>query len=98
MSFEFLLLLSFLIFSVYFFVFHLSFLTFVITLFCVFFKEKKNNYLLKFVQKSSFEDIEKFWINEVESYAEKNVDLLMLGNKSDVDKKAVETQRAEVFN
>ena len=49
------------------------------------------------MKKSSFEDIEKFWINEVESYAEKNVDLLMLGNKCDVDKKAVESQRAEVF-
>ena len=33
---------------------------------------------------SSFEDIERFWINEVESYAEKNVELLLIGNKCDL--------------
>jgi len=32
----------------------------------------------------SFEDIERFWLNEVESYAEKDVELLLLGNKSDL--------------
>lgn len=36
---------------------------------------------------SSFEDIDKFWINEVESYAEKNVELLLIGNKSDLEEK-----------
>ena len=36
---------------------------------------------------SSFEDIDKFWINEVESYAEKNVDLILIGNKSDLGEK-----------
>jgi GTPase SAR1 family protein len=35
---------------------------------------------------ASFEDVDKFWINEVESYAEKNVELLLIGNKSDLDK------------
>jgi Ras-related protein Rab-1A len=35
--------------------------------------------------KGSFDDIDKFWINEVESYAEKNVELLLVGNKSDLD-------------
>lgn len=34
---------------------------------------------------SSFEDIERFWLNEVESYAEKDVELLLLGNKSDLN-------------
>lgn len=33
---------------------------------------------------ASFEDIERFWLNEVESYAEKDVELLLLGNKSDL--------------
>ena len=33
---------------------------------------------------SSFDDIERFWINEVESYAEKNVELLLIGNKCDL--------------
>lgn len=36
---------------------------------------------------ASFEDIDRFWINEVDSYAEKNVELLLLGNKSDIDDK-----------
>lgn len=33
----------------------------------------------------SFEDIDKFWLHEVESYGEKNVQLLIIGNKSDMD-------------
>jgi Ras-related protein Rab-1A len=37
---------------------------------------------------ASFEDIDRFWINEVDSYAEKNVELLLLGNKSDIEDKA----------
>lgn len=36
---------------------------------------------------STFDDIDKFWINEVESYAEKSVDLLLIGNKSDLEEK-----------
>ncbi|CAD8106364.1 unnamed protein product [Paramecium primaurelia] len=43
---------------------------------------------------STFEDIDKFWINEVDSYAEKNVELLLLGNKSDIEEKVVTTQKA----
>lgn len=35
---------------------------------------------------ASFDDVDKFWINEVESYAEKNVELLLIGNKSDLDR------------
>lgn len=34
---------------------------------------------------TSFTDIEKFWISEVESYAEKNVELLLIGNKKDLE-------------
>ena len=34
--------------------------------------------------KQSFEDIEKYWLNEVESYAEKEVTLMLIGNKSDL--------------
>ncbi|CAD8205617.1 unnamed protein product [Paramecium pentaurelia] len=45
----------------------------------------------------SFEDIDKFWINQVESYAEKNVELLLLGNKSDVEDKDVTTQKAQDY-
>jgi len=37
---------------------------------------------------SSFEDIDRFWINEADSYAEKNVELVLLGNKSDLEDKA----------
>jgi Ras-related protein Rab-1A len=33
---------------------------------------------------SSFEDIDRFWLNEVESYAEKDVEMLLLGNKDDL--------------
>lgn len=36
---------------------------------------------------SSFEDIDRFWINEVDSFAEKNVELVLLGNKSDIEEK-----------
>lgn len=36
---------------------------------------------------NSFEDVDKFWINEVESYAEKNVELLLIGNKSDLEER-----------
>lgn len=36
---------------------------------------------------NSFDDIEKFWISEVESYAEKNVELLLIGNKKDLNNK-----------
>ncbi|CAD8108183.1 unnamed protein product [Paramecium primaurelia] len=43
---------------------------------------------------ATFEDIDKFWINEVDSYAEKNVELLLLGNKSDIEEKVVTTQKA----
>lgn len=46
----------------------------------------------------SFEDIEKFWFNEIESYAEKDVLLLLLGNKSDLDgKKDVSTEKVRTL-
>ena len=40
--------------------------------------------------KQSLEDIDRFWINEVESYAEKNVELLLIGNKNDMEEKVYE--------
>ncbi|KAL4474715.1 hypothetical protein ABPG72_002308 [Tetrahymena utriculariae] len=45
---------------------------------------------------NSFQDIDKFWISEVESYAEKNVELLLIGNKSDLDRQ-VSTQSAQEY-
>lgn len=36
---------------------------------------------------SSFEDIDKFWIAEVENYAEKTVELALIGNKSDMEQR-----------
>lgn len=33
----------------------------------------------------SFEDIEKYWLHEVVSYGEKNVQLLVIGNKHDLE-------------
>ncbi|KAL4462047.1 hypothetical protein ABPG74_000892 [Tetrahymena malaccensis] len=47
---------------------------------------------------TSFEDIERFWLNEVESYAEKDVELLLLGNKSDLsDQRQVETNMVSEY-
>ena len=34
---------------------------------------------------NSFDDIDKFWISEVENYAEKTVELALIGNKSDME-------------
>ena len=52
---------------------------------------KLENYI--FYSKNSFDDIERYWINEVENYAEKNVELLLIGNKADNrDAKVVSTQ------
>jgi Ras-related protein Rab-1A len=46
---------------------------------------------------ASFADIDRFWINEVESYAEKDVEQLLLGNKSDADKKQVDYNQAKEY-
>jgi len=47
---------------------------------------------------ASFEDINKFWINEVESYAEKNVELLLIGNKSDLgETKQVSSETGKAY-
>jgi GTPase SAR1 family protein len=46
--------------------------------------------------KQSFDDIESFWMNEVESYADKQVDFLLLGNKCDLfEKREVDTELAK---
>lgn len=44
----------------------------------------------------SFEDVDRFWVPEVESYADKGVDVLLVGNKSDCDR-VVETDRAKEY-
>ena len=36
---------------------------------------------------NSFDDIDKFWITEVENYAEKTVELALIGNKSDIEQR-----------
>lgn len=42
----------------------------------------------------SFKDIKGFWQNEVEQYSEKNIGILLLGNKKDLDESAVSRQMA----
>ncbi len=34
--------------------------------------------------KTTFETIDKYWLREIESYADKNVKLMLLGNKCDM--------------
>lgn len=47
---------------------------------------------------ASFDDIENFWMNEVESYADKNVEILLLGNKSDLkDEKTVDERTVKSY-
>jgi len=47
---------------------------------------------------ASFDDIDNFWINEVESYADKDVEILLLGNKCDLkSEKAVEERTAKDY-
>lgn len=45
---------------------------------------------------TTFEDVERFWVPEVESYADKGVDVMLLGNKSDCDK-VVQTEKAKEY-
>ncbi|KRX03214.1 P-loop containing nucleoside triphosphate hydrolase [Pseudocohnilembus persalinus] len=46
----------------------------------------------------SFQEIEKFWLNEVQSYAEKDVELMLLGNKCDLpDQKKVDTEQSQTY-
>lgn len=47
---------------------------------------------------SSFDDINKFWINEVESYAEKNVEKLLIGNKTDqLEQKVISPEQGKQY-
>jgi Ras-related protein Rab-1A len=47
---------------------------------------------------SSFEDIDRFWLNEVQSYAEKNVEMMLVGNKNDLtSQKNVSTEAAQEY-
>jgi Ras-related protein Rab-1A len=46
----------------------------------------------------SFQDIEKYWLNEVESYADPGTQLVLVGNKCDLeDKRAVPIETAKQF-
>lgn len=46
----------------------------------------------------SFTDIEKYWLNEVESYADPGTQLVLVGNKCDMDgQRAVPTDLAKQF-
>eukprot|EP00827_Trimyema_finlayi_P003585 TRINITY_DN328_c0_g3_i1.p3 TRINITY_DN328_c0_g3~~TRINITY_DN328_c0_g3_i1.p3 ORF type:complete len:226 (+),score=62.44 TRINITY_DN328_c0_g3_i1:39-680(+) len=46
----------------------------------------------------SFDDIENYWINEVAQYGEKNVELMLIGNKSDLlEDKKVQKATAEEY-
>ncbi|CAK84110.1 unnamed protein product (macronuclear) [Paramecium tetraurelia] len=46
---------------------------------------------------SSFEEIEKSWIDEIHKHAGKNTTVLLIGNKSDLPNKAVITERAQTY-
>ena len=47
---------------------------------------------------ATFETIQKYWMKEIESYADRNVKLLLLGNKNDLkNEKQVDTKVAEVL-
>ncbi|CAD8110294.1 unnamed protein product [Paramecium sonneborni] len=46
---------------------------------------------------STLARIQNYWILEVEKYADKNVELLLLGNKCDMDTRKIKTQQAIDF-
>lgn len=46
----------------------------------------------------SFEDIKKFWLGEVDQYAEKDAMMILVGNKSDlVDNRRVSNEEVTTF-
>jgi Ras-related protein Rab-1A len=46
----------------------------------------------------SYEDIDKFWLQEVENYAEKDVELYLIGNKSDlIERRAIPVADVEEY-
>jgi len=38
-------------------------------------------------QPLSFEEVDKVWVNEIESYADKDINVMLLGNKCDCPRK-----------
>ena len=44
----------------------------------------------------SFEDIDKFWVPEAENYADRNISVILLGNKSDCER-AVPKKKAKDY-
>lgn len=49
-------------------------------------------------QKASFENMDKYWVNEIESYAGSGVEVMMLGNKSDTDDSSRQVSYEEAEN
>lgn len=46
----------------------------------------------------SYEDVDKFWLQEVDNYAEKDVELYLIGNKSDlVERRAIPAATVEEY-
>ena len=46
---------------------------------------------------ASFKDINEFWLNEVESYSDRDVTIMLIGNKSDITDKngrVISTEKA----
>ncbi|CAK60180.1 unnamed protein product (macronuclear) [Paramecium tetraurelia] len=49
-------------------------------------------------QADTFEEIDKYWLPETKKYGEKNVQLLVIGNKNDLEEqKQVETAKAQEY-
>ena len=46
----------------------------------------------------SFEDIEKYWVPEAENYADRNISVILLGNKSDCDRAVPKDKAKEYAN
>jgi small GTP-binding protein len=45
---------------------------------------------------SSFQDVDKFWVPEIENYATNGIGIILLGNKCDCEK-AVDTEKANTY-
>eukprot|EP01017_Pseudomicrothorax_dubius_P003994 TRINITY_DN10709_c0_g1_i17.p2 TRINITY_DN10709_c0_g1~~TRINITY_DN10709_c0_g1_i17.p2 ORF type:complete len:143 (+),score=31.58 TRINITY_DN10709_c0_g1_i17:258-686(+) len=47
--------------------------------------------------KSTFDNIESYWMSEINMYADKDVTLVLLGNKSDIETRAVKAEEAAAY-
>ena len=58
----------------------------------------RNFLSFKQYKKISFQDVEKYWKNEVENNAERNIKVLLLGNKCDsLNERAVSENKGKVL-